>query len=170
MRRWSPTGARAGARTTSVDLSKKYLEWGRRNFALNGLDPAPHDFLYGDVFDWLRRLGKKERRFDVIILDPPTFSRSKSGEVFRVERDGGKRQLKVEPWNRVDGQLYERIGVRLAIGWTMGTMASVNSSSGVGATAASAMRTRRNTPSSTVTATPAPATAMSISFRGMKRR
>lgn len=82
---FSVCAAKAGARTTSLDLSKKYLEWGRRNFALNGLDPAAHDFIYGDAFDWLRRLAKKKRAFDVIILDPPTFSQSKERGVFRVE-------------------------------------------------------------------------------------
>ena len=87
---FSVCAALAGARATSLDLSKKYLEWGRRNFALNGLDPAAHDFIYGDVFDWLRRLTKKGRAFDVIVLDPPTFSQSKEHGVFRVEKDFGK--------------------------------------------------------------------------------
>lgn len=65
----------AGARATSLDLSKKYLDWGRRNFTANGVNPAAHDFIFGDVFDWLKRLGKKQRQFDVVILDPPYFSR-----------------------------------------------------------------------------------------------
>jgi 23S rRNA (cytosine1962-C5)-methyltransferase len=86
---FSVCAARGGARVTSLDLSKKYLEWGRRNFALNGLDPAAHDFIYGDAFDWLRRLAKKGRTFDVVVLDPPTFSQSKAGGVFRVESDFG---------------------------------------------------------------------------------
>ena len=77
-------------RATSLDLSKKYLDWGRRNFALNGLDPAAHDFIFGDVFDWLRRLAKKPRRFDAIMLDPPTFSQSKERGVFRAEKDYGR--------------------------------------------------------------------------------
>jgi 23S rRNA (cytosine1962-C5)-methyltransferase len=87
---FSVCGARAGARVTSLDLSRKYLDWGRRNFALNGLDPAAHDFIHGDVLDWLRRLGRKGRRFDVILLDPPTFSRSRPHGVFRVEKDLGR--------------------------------------------------------------------------------
>jgi 23S rRNA (cytosine1962-C5)-methyltransferase len=86
---FSVCAAKAGARTTSLDLSKKYLEWGRRNFALNGLDPAAHDFIYGDAFDWLRRLAKKGRVFDVVVLDPPTFSQSKEHGVFRVEKNFG---------------------------------------------------------------------------------
>ena len=87
---FSVCAARAGARVTSLDLSKKYLEWGRRNFALNGLDPAAHDFIYGDTFDWLRRLAKKGRAFDAVILDPPTFSQSKQHGTFRAEKDYGK--------------------------------------------------------------------------------
>jgi 23S rRNA (cytosine1962-C5)-methyltransferase len=86
---FSVCAARAGARVTSLDLSKKYLEWGRRNFVLNGLAPAAHDFIYGDAFDWLRRLAKKGRAFDLVVLDPPTFSQSKAGGVFRVETDFG---------------------------------------------------------------------------------
>ena len=84
---FSVCAALAGAKVTSLDLSRKYLEWGRRNFQLNNLDPAAHDFIYGDVFDWLKRLGKKNRKFDLIILDPPTFSQAKESGVFRVEKD-----------------------------------------------------------------------------------
>lgn len=87
---FSVCAALGGAHTTSLDLSKKYLEWGKRNFALNGLDPAQHDFIYGDTFDWLRRLAKKGRTFDAIVLDPPTFSQSKESGVFRAEKDYGK--------------------------------------------------------------------------------
>jgi 23S rRNA (cytosine1962-C5)-methyltransferase len=86
---FSVCAAKWGAKTTSLDLSKKYLDWGRRNFALNGLDPAQHDFIYGDAFDWLRRLAKKGRLFDTIVLDPPTFSQSKERGVFRVEKNYG---------------------------------------------------------------------------------
>ena len=86
---FSVCGALGGARVTSLDLSRKYLDWGRRNFEANGLDPADHDFIFGDVFDWLRRLGKKGRLFDTVLLDPPTFSRSKERGDFRAERDFG---------------------------------------------------------------------------------
>ncbi|HEV2695617.1 MAG TPA: pseudouridine synthase [Verrucomicrobiae bacterium] len=86
---FSVCAALAGARTTSLDLSKKYLEWGKRNFTLNGLKPEDHDFIYGDTFDWLRRLAKKGRSFDAVVLDPPTFSQSKENGVFRVEKHFG---------------------------------------------------------------------------------
>jgi 23S rRNA (cytosine1962-C5)-methyltransferase len=87
---FSVCAAKGGAKTTSLDLSKKYLEWGRRNFARNGLDPAEHDFIYGDAFDWLGRLAKKGRAFDAVVLDPPTFSQSKERGVFRVEKNYGE--------------------------------------------------------------------------------
>ncbi|MGD1085384.1 MAG: pseudouridine synthase [Verrucomicrobiota bacterium] len=84
---FSVCAAAGGARVASLDLSKHYLEWGRRNFALNGLDPAAHDFMFGDAFAWFRRMARRGRLFDVIILDPPTFSRSKEHGVFQVESD-----------------------------------------------------------------------------------
>jgi 23S rRNA (cytosine1962-C5)-methyltransferase len=86
----SVCAAKAGAHTVSVDLSNKYLEWGRRNFQLNQLEPAEHEFLTGEAFDWLRRLRKRDRYFDVILLDPPTFSQSKRSGAFRAEKDFGR--------------------------------------------------------------------------------
>jgi len=87
---FSVCAAKAGARTTSIDLSRKYLEWGKRNFAANEIEASQHQFLHGDVFDWLRRLAKKQRRFDAILLDPPTFSRSKEHGTFQADKDYGK--------------------------------------------------------------------------------
>jgi 23S rRNA (cytosine1962-C5)-methyltransferase len=87
---FSVCAAKAGARTTSLDLSKKYLAWGGRNFALNGLETGKHDFIFGDAFDWLRRLAKKGRTYDLVILDPPTFSQSKERGAFRAEEDYGR--------------------------------------------------------------------------------
>jgi 23S rRNA (cytosine1962-C5)-methyltransferase len=84
---FSVCAALAGAQTTSLDLSRRYLEWGKRNFQLNHLDPEAHGFIFGDAFDWLPRLTKKGRAFDVIILDPPTFSRSKEYGPFQVAKD-----------------------------------------------------------------------------------
>lgn len=84
---FSACAAKAGYRATSLDLSRKYLDWGRRNFELNAFDPAQHDFIYGDAFDWMRRLAKKGRSYAFIILDPPTFSQSKESGVFRAEKD-----------------------------------------------------------------------------------
>jgi 23S rRNA (cytosine1962-C5)-methyltransferase len=84
---FSVCAAKPGARATSLDLSKKYLEWGKRNFRLNGIEPEEHEFIYGDAMNWMIRLSRKKRLFDVVLLDPPTFSQSKEFGVFRVEKD-----------------------------------------------------------------------------------
>lgn len=87
---FSAAAGRAGAETLSLDLSKKSLERGRENFALNGFDGERHRFIADDVFAVLPRLAKRGETFDAIILDPPTFSRGAKGRVFRVERDFGQ--------------------------------------------------------------------------------
>ncbi len=102
---FSVCAARAGASVVSVDLSKKYLEWGKRNFLLNGLDPDQHEFLYGDVFGWVKRFVRREQRFDLVILDPPTFSRSKEWGVFKVSRDLAGLVERVVPLLRDGGRL-----------------------------------------------------------------
>ena len=79
--------ALGGARTVkNVDLSRKVLAWGQENYALSGLEAPDTDFLYGDVFGWLARLYRRGDVFDVVVLDPPGFSRSQGG-VWRAERD-----------------------------------------------------------------------------------
>ena len=87
---FSVAAAAAGAETTTLDLSQPYLDWAKRNFSHNGFDPAAHHFCKGDTFHWLRRFAKQGRKFDGIVLDPPTFSRDEKGKVFRVENDFGE--------------------------------------------------------------------------------
>ena len=84
---FSVAAAIAGARTVSVDLSQKSLERGRQNFALNNLPATGHQFIADDVFDVLPRLARKGEKFDLIVLDPPTFSRSHRGKTFKVQSD-----------------------------------------------------------------------------------
>lgn len=84
---FSVAGAASGAETLSIDLSRKSLERGRENFALNALSATGHRFMADDVFDVLPRLARKGELFDMIILDPPTFSRSRRGKTFQVESD-----------------------------------------------------------------------------------
>ena len=86
---FSVAAALCGAATVSIDLSKKSLDRGRENFALNGLDAASgaHRFLADDVLEVLPRLARKGETFDAIVLDPPTFSRGAGGRKFQVERD-----------------------------------------------------------------------------------
>lgn len=86
---FSVAAAAGGAETTTLDLSQPYLDWAKRNFLHNQLDPAGHHFCKGDTFHWLKRFAKSGRTFDAIVLDPPTFSRDESGRVFRAERDFG---------------------------------------------------------------------------------
>lgn len=87
---FSVSAAMAGAETTTLDLSQPYLDWAKRNFTHNGMDPAAHHFCKGDTFHWLKRFAKQGRKFDGIVLDPPTFSRDEKGKVFRVETDFGQ--------------------------------------------------------------------------------
>jgi 23S rRNA (cytosine1962-C5)-methyltransferase len=84
---FSVSAAFAGAITLNVDISKKALERGRENFALNSLPTIDHRFIADDVMTLLRRLAHKGQKFDVIILDPPTFSRAPKGKTFQVEND-----------------------------------------------------------------------------------
>jgi 23S rRNA (cytosine1962-C5)-methyltransferase len=84
---FSVAAADVGASTLSVDLSKKSLARGRENFALNSQPIDNHRFIADDVMEVLPRLARKGEKFDCIILDPPTFSRSKSGKAFQVEED-----------------------------------------------------------------------------------
>ncbi|MBK8480429.1 MAG: bifunctional 23S rRNA (guanine(2069)-N(7))-methyltransferase RlmK/23S rRNA (guanine(2445)-N(2))-methyltransferase RlmL [Proteobacteria bacterium] len=78
--------AKGGAvESVSVDLSATYLDWARRNFVLNGVDEGRHRLERADCREWLAH---DRQRYDLIYLDPPTFSRSKrmSGD-FDVQRD-----------------------------------------------------------------------------------
>lgn len=84
---FSVAAASAGAETWSIDLSPRALAWGRDNFLLNSLDPAEHRFLEGDTLEHMHRLARRGEHFDIIIFDPPTFSRGRHGGTFRVERD-----------------------------------------------------------------------------------
>ncbi len=91
--------ANGGARTTtSVDMSRTYLKWAERNMRLNGHQGPKHIFDQSDVFEWLRKHIEKMRRkplmeqrtdkFDLIFMDPPTFSNSKRMEgVLDIQRD-----------------------------------------------------------------------------------
>ena len=82
--------AAGGAReTTTVDLSQTYLDWAQRNMALNGYTGAQHAFERSDVMDWIRDARRSGRLFDLIFVDPPTFSNSKAmgKRTWDVQRD-----------------------------------------------------------------------------------
>lgn len=85
----SVAAAKAGAETLSLDLSQRYLAWAAENLRRNGLDPADHDVIYGDAMEWMDRLAKKGRTFDLVLVDPPSTStgRSRTSKRWSVERD-----------------------------------------------------------------------------------
>ena len=82
--------AAAGTRVTNVDVSARYLEWGKRNLALNGLADSATRFIRMGVFEYLAYAARHpEERFDLVILDPPTFA-------------AGDRRRGVKTWKALD--------------------------------------------------------------------
>jgi 23S rRNA (guanine2445-N2)-methyltransferase / 23S rRNA (guanine2069-N7)-methyltransferase len=75
--------------STTVDMSRTYLDWARRNLELNGLAGPAHCFVQADVLTWLEdQAAARRQRFGVIFIDPPTVSRSKRMQRdFDVQRD-----------------------------------------------------------------------------------
>ena len=72
--------------TTSVDMSATYLNWAKRNLALNGFEAPAHELVQADCMKWLRM--QRTPAYDIIFMDPPTFSNSKRMEgVLDVQRD-----------------------------------------------------------------------------------
>lgn len=72
---FSVAAAAAGAeRVCSVDASAAYLDWARENFGANRLNPKRHEFITGDCFAVLEELQRQGRQFDLILMDPPSFS------------------------------------------------------------------------------------------------
>ncbi|AOE49401.1 bifunctional 23S rRNA (guanine(2069)-N(7))-methyltransferase RlmK/23S rRNA (guanine(2445)-N(2))-methyltransferase RlmL [Kangiella sediminilitoris] len=79
--------ALGGAKTTTVDMSNTYLNWAKKNFSLNSIAPYGHNFIQADCVQWLEEQEAKPN-YDLIFLDPPTFSNSKRMEqTFDVQRD-----------------------------------------------------------------------------------
>ncbi len=77
--------ARAGAKVTHVDASKKSVAWASRNAAHNGLGDAPIRWIVDDALKFLHRQVRRGAKYDGIILDPPTFGRGPKGELFKLE-------------------------------------------------------------------------------------
>jgi len=82
--------AGGAASSTSVDLSRTYLDWAQRNFELNAIDPRRHEVVQADIRDFLTDAAARGLRWDLAVVDPPTFSNSKRMDyVFDVQRDHG---------------------------------------------------------------------------------
>lgn len=79
--------AHAGAEVCHVDASKGMVDWARKNAALNGLDDKPVRWIVDDVTKFLERELRRERQYDLLILDPPSYGRGAKGEVFKIEND-----------------------------------------------------------------------------------
>jgi 23S rRNA (guanine2445-N2)-methyltransferase / 23S rRNA (guanine2069-N7)-methyltransferase len=74
--------------TTTIDMSATYLEWAQRNLAVNGFAGANHQLIQADCVAWLKSAVADRLRFDLIFLDPPTFSNSKRmDDILDVQRD-----------------------------------------------------------------------------------
>lgn len=94
-----------GARsTTSVDMSHTYLEWAKKNLKTNGLTGPQHRFIQEDCLTWLNH--QKNEQFDLVFLDPPTFSNSRRMQhIFEVERDYLSLIKKIRALLRPEGKL-----------------------------------------------------------------
>lgn len=83
---YAATGGAVSSET--VDLSNTYLEWAKRNFALNGIDERRHQIIRADVFRYLEQATAEQKCFDLIVMDPPSFSNSKKMlDILDVQRD-----------------------------------------------------------------------------------
>jgi 23S rRNA (cytosine1962-C5)-methyltransferase len=88
---FSVAAAAAGATlVTSVDASQQYLEWGRTNFGANRLNPKRHEFVVGDCLTVLNEMARQGKRYDIILMDPPSFSTTARG---RFTTRGGTSDL-----------------------------------------------------------------------------
>ncbi|MEJ7749740.1 MAG: class I SAM-dependent methyltransferase, partial [Candidatus Limnocylindrales bacterium] len=79
--------ARSGAAVTHVDASKAAVAWARRNAAANGLADRPIRWLTEDVRAFVARERRRGRRYDGLVIDPPSYGHGTSGRAWRLETD-----------------------------------------------------------------------------------
>ena len=83
---YAATGGSISSET--VDLSNTYLDWAKRNFELNGIDSDAHKIVRADVFQYLKNAEAEGKKFDLIVMDPPSFSNSKKMlDILDIQRD-----------------------------------------------------------------------------------
>ena len=86
---YAATGGATSSET--VDLSNTYLDWAKRNFELNGISPEQHKIVRADVFQYLQNAAAEGKQFDLIVMDPPSFSNSKKMlDILDIQRDHKK--------------------------------------------------------------------------------
>jgi 23S rRNA (cytosine1962-C5)-methyltransferase len=91
--------------TTTVDLSNTYLRWAADNMALNGFDAISHNYIQADVMAWIKT--EKDNTYDLVIMDPPTFSNSKRmDDILDIQRDHGFLISEVYRILNPNGRLY----------------------------------------------------------------
>ena len=100
--------AAGGAKsTTTVDMSNTYLGWARDNMQLNNFVGEQHQFIRADVLAWLNEPATQNLRFDLIFVDPPTFSNSNKMEgVFDIQRDYSDMLHKVAGLLNPGGEIF----------------------------------------------------------------
>ena len=75
--------AKGGARSTlSVDRSESAVQWARENMVLNSIDPSCNQLVQAHTFDFLERAARQDHRFDVAVVDPPSYSTTQTRNVF----------------------------------------------------------------------------------------
>jgi 23S rRNA (cytosine1962-C5)-methyltransferase len=79
--------ALAGAEVCHLDASRGMVDWARANAELNGLSVHPIRWIVDDVNKFLQREVRRDRQYDAILLDPPSFGRGREGELYKIERD-----------------------------------------------------------------------------------
>jgi 23S rRNA (cytosine1962-C5)-methyltransferase len=111
---FSVYAALAGAeRSTTVDLSNTYQAWTARNFALNAIDVRRHTLVRADVLAWLVQAVADGGRYDVIVIDPPSFSNSKKmAGILDVQRDHGRLLAQCRALLAEDGELFFSTNLR----------------------------------------------------------
>ncbi|MCR5636277.1 MAG: class I SAM-dependent methyltransferase [Clostridiales bacterium] len=77
--------AKAGAGVCHVDASKGMVQWARDNAKLSGLEGAPIRWIVDDCVKFIKREIRRENKYDAIILDPPSYGRGPSGEIWKLE-------------------------------------------------------------------------------------
>jgi 23S rRNA (cytosine1962-C5)-methyltransferase len=79
--------AQGGAEVCHLDASKGMVQWARENALLNNLSDCPIRWIVDDAHKFMRREMRRARKYDAVILDPPTFGRGAGGELYKIERD-----------------------------------------------------------------------------------
>jgi 23S rRNA (cytosine1962-C5)-methyltransferase len=76
-------------KVVNVDVSRRALEVSRENFRENGIDLAQHGFEQADALEWLSRAAQRRERFELVVLDPPSFASAAGGAPFNVREHYG---------------------------------------------------------------------------------